>query len=272
MTSAKYAGQHRAIRRAMLPYAVGSKCTRCLRVILPGQVVHLDHEDDGVGYRGWSHKRCNESAGGKLGAARKRAARNATREKVKRMTQECVLGIEISEDRQHTAIVAASRIGQETVLVDLVGYLDGSEAVPDVLRLRGDRTVHAVCIDPHSAAATLIKPLTEAGVDVTQLSTSDVVVAHGMFLDTITAGRLRHSGAPQLDAAVRHAMTRPVGGATAWQRRGLQVDPSPLTAATWAVWGLLGRPAPQPFFAAWRSGPPVRQVTVPGGYFPQAAA
>lgn len=268
MADPKYSGEHQAIRRAMAPYVPGTPCTRCRRIILPGQPWHLDHNDDGVGYRGPSHRWCNESAGGRLGQARQRARE----ERVRRMTTECVLGIEISEDRRHTAIVAASRIDQKTVLVDLVAYLDGPEAVPEVLRLRTDRTVWAICVDPHSAAATLIRPLADAGVEVTQLSTSDVVVAHGLFLDALTAGNLRHSGAPQLDAAVRHAMQRPMGGALAWQRRGLQVDPSPLTAATWAVWGLLGRPAPQAFFAAWRSSTPVHRVNVPGGYIPQSAA
>jgi hypothetical protein len=51
----------------------------------------------------------------------------------------------------------------------------------------------------------------------------------------LAAGRLRHAGQPELDAAVRHGAQRPLGGATAWQRPGMPVDVSPLSAATLAV-------------------------------------
>jgi hypothetical protein len=90
--------------------------------------------------------------------------------------------------------------------------------------------------------ATLIKPLTNAAVHVTQPSTSDIAVAHSTFLDELAAGRLRHAGQPELDAAARHGAQRPLGGATAWQRRGMPVDVSPLSAATLALWGVLYGP------------------------------
>jgi hypothetical protein len=80
-------------------------------------------------------------------------------------------------------------------------------------------------------------------VTVTQPSTSDIAVAHGLFIDELAAGRLGHAGQPELDAAVRHGIQRPLGGATAWQRRGIPVDISPLSAATLAAWGLLSGPA-----------------------------
>jgi hypothetical protein len=119
----------------------------------------------------------------------------------------------------------------------------GTDATSTVLRLPKTRTVQSVLIDPHSPGATLIKPLTDAEVTVTQPSTSHIAVAHGTFLDELAAGRLRHTGQPELGAAVRHGAQRPLGGATAWQRRGTPVDVSPLSAATLAVWGLLYGPA-----------------------------
>jgi hypothetical protein len=54
---------------------------------------------------------------------------------------------------------------------------------------------------------------------------------------------LGRAGQAELDAVGRHAAQRPLGGATTWQRRGLRVDVSPLSAATLAVWGLLYGPA-----------------------------
>jgi hypothetical protein len=113
--------------------------------------------------------------------------------------------------------------------------------------------MRAVAIDPHSPAATLIKPLTDplrnAGVKLLLPSTSDVVVAHGNLLDTLAAGHLRHAGQPKLTDAVRAGTQRPMGGAAGWYRRGEQVDGSPLRAATLALW-------------AWENRPPERQILI----------
>jgi hypothetical protein len=118
------------------------------------------------------------------------------------MVKKVALGIEIAEDRSRTSIVGAGYISDGIVLVDLLAYRSGTDAVTTVLRLWETREIHSTVIDPHSPAATLIRPLAEAGVEVTQPSTSDLVVAHGMFRDELAAGRLRHAGQPELDAAV----------------------------------------------------------------------
>jgi len=207
--------------------------------MLPGQVLDLDHRDDRAAYLGFSHRPCNRAAGARLGNQRRRARR----ERAKRMVKKVSLGVEIAEDRRHTSIVGAGYVSKGIVLIDLLAYLTGTEATSTILRLRKTRKVQSVVIDPHSPGATLIKPLTDAEVTVTQPSTSDIAVAHGTFLDELAAGRLRHAGQPELDAAVRHGAQRPLGGAAAWQRRGMPVDVSPLSAATLAVWGLLNGPA-----------------------------
>jgi hypothetical protein len=131
------------------------------------------------------------------------------------------------------------------VLVDLLAYLTGTGATATVLRLGKTRTVQSVIIDPHSPGATLIQPLTDAVVTVPQPSTSDVAVAHGTFLDELAAGRLRHAGQAELTAAIRHGQQRRLGGATAWERRGHDVDASPAVAAQVAVWAWMHRP-PKP--------------------------
>jgi hypothetical protein len=72
---------------------------------------------------------------------------------------------------------------------------------------------------------------------------AEIAVAHGTLLDELAAGPAAPRRQPELDAAVRHGAQRPLGGAAAWQRRGIPVDVSPLSAATLAVWGLLYGPA-----------------------------
>jgi hypothetical protein len=155
-----------------------------------------------------------------------------------RMVTELALGIEISEDRQHTSIVGAGRLEGDLVLVALLAYLDGTDPVAAVLEIRAERTVLQVVVDPHSNAATAIQPLEAAGVAVTRPTSSDLVVAHGLLLDALAAGRIRHQGQPELTAAARHLEQRRLGGSTAPERRGAPVDVAPAVAAELAVWAL----------------------------------
>jgi hypothetical protein len=77
---------------------------------------------------------------------------------------------------------------------------------------------------------------------VTELTSHQVAVAFGEFVDAVEAGRLKAAANPLLSAAVQHGVTRPLGGAATWQRRGTAVDTSPLDAATFAHWLALSKP------------------------------
>lgn len=222
----------------MAPYVPGSVCWRCGRPILPGQPWDLGHDDDNPAlYRGPEHARCSRQAGARKGNARRRQAREQRERKAAMVTQ-VALGIEVSEDRLHCSIVAAGILEGDLVLLDLLAYLDGTDPVASVLALRSERTVVAVVVDPHSHAATCIRPLKAAKIKVTEPTSSDLVVAHGGFLDALAAGRIRHQGQERLTAAVRHLEQRRLGGATAPERRGAATDVAPAVAAELAVWAL----------------------------------
>jgi hypothetical protein len=227
------------MRRAVAPYATGSACVRCGRPILPGQPWDLDHSDDRATYLGPAHRRCNRSAGGRKGNARRRQRQAARQKRISRMLTECALGIEIADARDHVSIAAAGYVDGGFILVELAAYLEGTDPVAEVVRLQGERTVIAVALDPRSPAATAVAPLQAAAVSLIELSTHDVAVAHGGFVDALAAGRLRHTGQPELTTAIRHGQQRRLGGATAWERRGAAVDVSPALAAEIAVWALL---------------------------------
>ena len=53
-------------------------CSRCSEPILGDQAWDLDHHDDGVGYRGPSHRRCNIRAANELRAADAKRWREST--------------------------------------------------------------------------------------------------------------------------------------------------------------------------------------------------
>ena len=155
------------------------------------------------------------------------------------MSGEVTLACEISEDRKHASVVAAGREKDgPRVVVDLVWYDHPRSVVARISKLVIDHDPVAVVIDPRSQAATLLRPLAETGLQVTEPGTADVAVAHGEFLDLVNDGRMAHLDQPPLTAAVRAAQQRPLAGAQAWERR-LVVDQSPLVAATLAVWAFL---------------------------------
>lgn len=65
----KYGRKHREARaRALTVFVDGQACVRCGEGMYTGQALDLDHDDDGVTYRGLAHASCNRSAGGRNGA------------------------------------------------------------------------------------------------------------------------------------------------------------------------------------------------------------
>jgi hypothetical protein len=238
-----YTSEQKQVRRALLAvYDPADLCGRCRRPLGPDPSrIDLGHTDDRAGYSGLEHARCNRAAGARLGNSRRRARADR-----RTIVAECAIALEISEDRQHTSIVAAGHLPDDLVLLELAAYLDGTNPLAAVLQLREERTVLAVAIDPHSNATTAIGPLEDAGVKITKPNSVDLATAHGNFLDLLAAGRIRHQGQPQLTAAARHLEQRRLGGATAPERRGALVDVSPAVAAELACWALLRPRIPLP--------------------------
>ena len=152
------------------------------------------------------------------------------------MSGEVAFAGEISERRDRAAIVASGREKDgPRLVVDLVWYDHPRGVVARLVALGEKHDPVAVVIDPRSQAATLLRPLSDAGVFVTEPATADVAVAHGEFLDLVNDQLLVHLDQPPLTAAVRAAQQRPLAGAQAWERR-LGVDQSPLVAATLSIW------------------------------------
>jgi hypothetical protein len=76
----RYGPRHRATRAETVPLAYGKPCARCGKPMLPGQNVQLDHDDQDPGrYIGYSHQRCNASAGASRGNAMRAAAYRAAK-------------------------------------------------------------------------------------------------------------------------------------------------------------------------------------------------
>jgi hypothetical protein len=73
-----YGYQYQKLRKALLPNAYGTPCVRCGELMLPGQKLHLDHDDyDRTKLRGFAHAACNIRAAAKKARAIQIAAKMA---------------------------------------------------------------------------------------------------------------------------------------------------------------------------------------------------
>lgn len=86
--------------------------------------------------------------------------------------------------------------------------------------------------------SNLIRPLREAGVEVTEWQGADLGRATGTIYDRVAAHRLRHRGQPPLDAAAITAVTKSAGDGTWWDRRNSPNDAAPMVAITAALFYL----------------------------------
>jgi hypothetical protein len=157
-------------------------------------------------------------------------------------SNEVALGVEIAIDRGHTSIVRAGRGRDGRIVVELAAYVPGTDhagTVRDMVASQGKREVLAVMLDPRSPAATLVEPLKELRVELTLADWHVLASAHGDFADQLKAGKLAIEPHPTLTAAAQHAMTRPLSGAEALERRKPAVDTSPIVAAELATWAVL---------------------------------
>lgn len=154
-------------------------------------------------------------------------------------------GVDMPPDRSSLAIGAAVRYEDDTALINLQEYrntrAEGTAWAVDWLAERWPRTC-AIVIDAQSPAMSLMEDLRARHVKVMVTQTRDLGAATGRVLDMLQAGSLKHLAAkdqPQLDIAVHGAALRDLGpnGMKAWNKKGSDVDISPLQACTLALHG-----------------------------------
>ena len=153
-------------------------------------------------------------------------------------TPPTALAVDAGPDRS-VAIAAAWKKDDGRTHVELVS-LDAGDPLLALqwLTEKAGRRIPVV-VDGASAAAAMVPALEAARVRVTVTGPRDMARACGQFLSDTEAGRVSHTGQPQLADAVAGARKRPLGdaGAFAWDRRDGSVHISPLVAATLAAFG-----------------------------------
>jgi phage terminase large subunit-like protein len=147
------------------------------------------------------------------------------------------VAVDISPDRSTSSIGLAGRRADSSWHVEVVANRLGTGWIVDALLELRRWTQLPVRIDRASAAASLIPTLTEAGIDVQTIGTTEYGQACGAFFDAALAGRLHHIDQTPLTAAVRGARKRPLLDAWAWNRKDSSTDITPLVAVTLAMHG-----------------------------------
>ena len=154
-----------------------------------------------------------------------------------------VAGVEVAASRRATW-VALCGVSAKTkrVCVHVDDPLAGTAVTGQLVALWERHELDGFALDPRSPSSTLVDPLKAEGMMVSLPDAAGVAKAHGMFADLLTADRLRISGHPALDDAVRAAAARRLAGQDAVDRYADGgVEMAPLLAAELAVW-LLGDP------------------------------
>lgn len=139
--------------------------------------------------------------------------------------------IDMTPDRAWTSIGVFS-----DDVVDLVEHRRGSDWLVEACEKLWDRHRVPFAVDPRGPAGNEIEALKNAGIEVLEPTTEQLVRACADFLDAVVdEQRLRHTGRPELDIAIEGAKKRNIGDGFAWDRKHGAVI-SPLYAVTLARW------------------------------------
>ncbi|MBZ6135762.1 terminase large subunit domain-containing protein [Streptomyces olivaceus] len=165
------------------------------------------------------------------------------------------LAIDVSKDRAHASIAAASLRPDGKVHVEVVARRPGTDwVVPAVAKLHQLWKPVAVAVASSGApAGSLIDDLVAAGIEVPKdkaapergdlavMRAGDITEACGQLADAMNQSTVVHLDQVPLTAAVNGARTRRNGDAWQLDRTASLVDISPLCAVTFARWALLVR-------------------------------
>jgi phage terminase large subunit-like protein len=148
------------------------------------------------------------------------------------------LAFDVTPDRSAASIAAAGVNGEGIGHLEIVERKRGTGWVVERLQELIEKwEVSAVIADGSGPAASLFAALDQLDIEVTVVNAKEHAQACGTFFDACEDEALRHLDTPELAAAIKGAVKRPLGDAWAWSRKNSTIDISPLVAVTLAHWG-----------------------------------
>jgi hypothetical protein len=170
-----------------------------------------------------------------------------------RRPTDIALSAVVNYRRTHSAIMAVGARPDGGLLCSVMDYRPGTHwLVERTAELKARWNPVAIAVQDKGPTGSLLDDFARAGLlpsedkdqprrgEIAIPWADDVADAYGMFIDAITQGRLWHLDETPLNLAVSATPTRSLSGGTAWEYKGA-TDPSPLLAATFALWAYLTR-------------------------------
>jgi DNA polymerase III delta prime subunit len=160
----------------------------------------------------------------------------------------------VSEDLAWTSVCVAGQRADGMHHVEVAERQPGTSwAVPWMLERHAKWKPCRVVINKSTPAGQFVAPLTEAGIEVTTISTQDAAAASGALLTAVESKTVRHRGQGTLNISIARAARRNVAKTWELALTSGTSDVSPAAGCAYALWGYTTRaPAPQPFFASVR--------------------
>jgi hypothetical protein len=148
------------------------------------------------------------------------------------------LAVGVSPDRSSASVGFAGRRADGKWHVELDEQRNGVGWVAAYVADRCARNkIRAVVVNGSSPAASVVEDLLAAKVKVTVMDAREVAQSFGMFYDGVMDGTVRHTGQPQVTAALAVARKRELSGGSAWSQKNSASDITPVEACTFALWG-----------------------------------
>lgn len=183
-------------------------------------------------------------------------------------------GVDVSSDREHTAIAVCAKRGDRKLHGELVEYRPGIAWLVDWFRDRVNEPQYGgrmrVALQGNGAPVSAFSEMLSAidGVEVTECVGRDLGAWCGRMWDAIAAldpnkdedggsdaTPMMHRPQPRLDLAANVSVTRPMGdGAWAWDRKRSMEDASPIVALTMAHGLATQLPPPPEAHSAYEDG------------------
>lgn len=148
------------------------------------------------------------------------------------------LAFDVTPDRSAASIAAAGKNADGLGHLEIIERKRGTGWVVERLQeLIEAHDIAAVIADGSGPAASLFAALEQLDIEVTVVNAKEHAQACGTFYDGCEDKAFRHLDTPEMAAAIKGAVKRPLGDAWAWSRKNSTIDISPLVASTLAFWG-----------------------------------
>jgi hypothetical protein len=151
------------------------------------------------------------------------------------------LGVAVSLDRSRSAVGSAGRNADAKTHLEPITAGTGTAWVVAECKRIQSKHGGTVVIDKGGPAGMLVLPLTEAGVNVTEMTTSDACDAAAGMYDAVQERKVAHLNDADLNASVMAAQRRTVGDRWLLGRKD-SGDITVLEAVQLAAWGVANAP------------------------------